>query len=352
MSVMGDGPVVDPDVLATPDPNAALASLTGAPGTDGTTPRPHHADWRRIARDWLRRGRTRVGLLMSGLVIAVAIFGPLLTSTSDTAFVGSPYEAPTKGLPFGADYLGRDVLSRFLHGGLRLLLVALLATLIGVVSGAALGLIAGYSGKRMDETIMRLLDVVLSFPAIVLALLFISALGNKFWLVAVTIGVSHAPRVARVVRGATVTLIEQDYVHYAEGIGVPRRQIIFSDLLPNVTAPLTVEFGLRMTYSVALVAALAYLGFGTNPPYPDWGTMIYENQLGITLNAWGVLLPVLAIAVLTVGLNLVTDGFGQAVAGIDRGLDLADTDTAAPRGRFRARRKSDQAASRAPAEVQ
>jgi peptide/nickel transport system permease protein len=277
--------------------------------------------------------RTQVGLIAAGLVILVAIIGPLLTSTSPTAFVGHPYQPAGKGHIFGTDYLGRDVLSRFLHGGLRLLLIALLATVLGVGIGALMGLTAGYSGKRIDELIMRALDVVLSFPAIILALLFVSVLGNKWWLVTICIAASHAPRVARVVRGATVALIEQDYVHYAEGIGVPRRQILFSDLLPNVTAPLTVEFGLRMTYSVGIVAALAYLGFGTNPPNPDWGTMIYENQLGITLNAWGVILPVIAIAILTIGLNLITDGFGRAVAGIDRGVELSDGDEDGGRGR-------------------
>ena len=346
MSVLGGGGVADPDLLATPDAEAALIPLTA--DAAATT---HHADWRRIIRDWLRMGRTRVGLVATGLVVAVAIFGPLLTTTSPTAFVGTPYSGPAKGLPFGCDYLGRDVLSRFLHGGLRLLLVAVVATVIGVGIGAVLGLVAGYSGKRGDETIMRLLDVVLSFPAIILALLFISMLGNKWWLVALCIGASHTPRVARVARGATVALIEQDYVHYAEGIGVPRRQIIFSDLLPNITAPLTVEFGLRMTYSVGLVAALAYLGFGTNPPNPDWGTMIFENQLGISLNAWGVLLPVCAIAILTIGLNLMTDGFGRAVAGIGRGLDLTGTDTKTRRG-FLGRRKRDSASRQAPVEAQ
>jgi peptide/nickel transport system permease protein len=341
VSILGEGGL--PDVVTTPDAGVVLESVGGDAAS-----RPHQADWRRILRDWLRMGRTRIGLVLAGLVIFIAIFGPLFTSTSPTAFTGSPYAAPGHGLTFGADYLGRDVLSRFLHGGLRLLLVAALATLIGVGIGALLGLIAGYSGKRGDETIMRLLDVVLSFPAIILALLFISMLGNKWWLVALTIGASHAPRVARVARGATVALIEQDYVHYAEGIGAPRRQILFSDLLPNITAPLTVEFGLRMTYSVGLVAALAYLGFGTNPPNPDWGTMIYENQLGITLNAWAVLLPVCAIALLTIGLNLMTDGFGRAVAGIDRGLELTGEDKATSRRGFFTRRKRDSASGQAP----
>jgi peptide/nickel transport system permease protein len=345
VSILDEGGV--PNVVTTPGAEAALASLTGE-----TAPSAHYADWRRIVRDWLRMGRTRVGLVAAGVVILVAIFGPLFTSTSPTAFVGTPYASPGKGLAFGADYLGRDVFSRFLHGGLRLLLVALVATLIGVGIGAVLGLVAGYSGRRSDETIMRLLDVVLSFPAIILALLFVSMLGNKWWLVALCIGASHAPRVARVARGATVALIEQDYVHYAEGIGAPRRQILFSDLLPNITAPLTVEFGLRMTYSVGLVAALAYLGFGTNPPNPDWGTMIYENQLGITLNAWGVLLPICAIALLTIGLNLMTDGFGRAVAGIDRGLEESDDNSATSRRRFFPRGKRDRAAGQAPVKAQ
>ncbi len=335
-----------PDPLATPSEDAVLAAV-GGPGA----PVPHRAEWRRLARETLRKRRTQVGLVATGVVLVFAIFGPLMTSTSPTALVGTPYGGPAKGLPFGSDYLGRDVWSRFLHGGLRLLLVSLLAAVIGVAVGAVLGLIAGYARKHTDEAIMRALDIILSFPAIILALLFVTALGNHWWLVALTIGASHAPRVARVTRGATVALIEQDYVHYAEGIGVPRRHILFSDLLPNVTAPLTVEFGLRVSYSVAIVAALAYLGFGTNPPNPDWGVMIYENQLGITLNIWGVLLPVIAIAMLTIGINLVTDGFGQAVAGIDRELDLAVADARKSRRGFLRRLTPKTDAGQAPVEA-
>jgi peptide/nickel transport system permease protein len=335
-----------PDPLATPGVEAALAPVGGA-----TAPVAHRAEWRRLMRETLRKRRTQIGLLCTSVILVIAIFGPLMSSTSPTALIGTPYGGRAKGLPFGSDYLGRDVWSRFLHGGLRLLLVSLLATVIGVVIGAVLGLIAGYSRKRLDETIMRVLDIILSFPAIILALLFVTAVGNHWWLVALTIGVSHAPRVARVTRGATVALVEQDYVRYAEGIGVPRRQILFSDLLPNVTAPLTVEFGLRVSYSVAIVAALAYLGFGTNPPNPDWGVMIYENQLGITLNIWGVLLPVIAIALLTIGLNLVTDGFGQAVAGIDRELDLAVAEARKPRRTFLRRLTPSTDSGKAPVEA-
>jgi len=274
-------------------------------------------------RDMLRLGRTRIGLVLAGLVVLAVLLGPLLDGRSPTAFFGPPFAAPSGAAPLGTDQLGRDVLTRFLHGGGTLLGISLLATLVGVGAGVAIGLVASYAGRVADEALMRSLDVILSFPAIVLPLLFISVLGNKWWLIVLTVAVIHAPRVARVVRGAALGVVEQDFVAYASALGLSRRRVLLGELLPNITAPLTVELGLRMTYSIALVAALAYLGFGASPPAADWGTMINDNQVGITLNPWPVLLPVLAIACLTIGLNLVTDGFARAAAGIDRRLDPA-----------------------------
>jgi peptide/nickel transport system permease protein len=122
-------------------------------------------------------------------------------------------------------------------------------------------------------------------------------------------------------RSATVQVAESDFVRYAEALGVSRFRILFSEILPNVVAPLTVEFGLRLTYSIGIVASLDYLGFGLQPPAADWGLMVHENQLGITVAPLPVLLPVIAIALITVGTNLLTDGFGRAVAGLDRKVD-------------------------------
>lgn len=277
--------------------------------------------WRLVLRDMLRLGRTRVGLALSGLVVAIALFGPLVAPYSPTQLVGRPFQSGGDGLSFGTDALGRDVLSRFLDGGAGILAIAVLATLLGVAIGLVLGMIAGYARNALDEGIMRALDVVLSFPTIVLPLLLISILGREWWLVVITVGALHAPVVARVVRGAMLQVVELDYIRYAEALGAPRWRILFGDALPNITAPLTVEIGLRTTYSIAIVAALAYLGFGAPPPQADWGTMINENQIGLSLNPWAVLLPVMAIALLSVGLNLVTDGFARASAGIDRKLD-------------------------------
>lgn len=282
-----------------------------------------------IARDMLRLRRTQVGLVLAGVVVLVAIFGPLMSAHSPTELVGAPYAPPSGDLLLGGDNLGRDVLSRFLNGGRDLLGIAILATVLGVMIGALIGMGAGYARGRIDEILMRLLDVVLSFPTVILPLLMISILGYKWWLVVVTIAVLHVPYVARVVRAATQQVIEQDYIKYAEAVGVKRRKIIVGEILPNITAPLSVEFGIRITYSIALVAALAYLGFGAEPPAADWGTLITENQAGVTLNIWPVALPVIAIALLAIGLNLVTDGFGQAAAGVDRKVDVLNLESEA-----------------------
>jgi peptide/nickel transport system permease protein len=193
------------------------------------------------------------------------------------------------------------------------------ATIVGVGLGLLIGLTAAYAGGIVDEVLMRIADVFMAFPQIVLALLLVAAFGPKLWLIVLTVGISHAPRVARVMRGAGQQVVERDFVKAAEAVGEPRRRIIFGELLPNVTSPLLVEIGLRLTYSIGLIAAISFLGFGLQPPSADWGLMINENRLAVTVQPWGVLLPVLAIALLTIGTNLVTDGVARAAIGIDRG---------------------------------
>jgi peptide/nickel transport system permease protein len=147
----------------------------------------------------------------------------------------------------------------------------------------------------------------------------VSAIGPKLWLIVLVVAVTHVPRVARVIRGAAQEVVERDFVKAAEAVGEKRSRIVFGEVLPNVTSPLLVEIGLRMTYSIGLVAAVSFLGFGLQPPAADWGLMIYENRLSISVQPWSVVLPVLAIGLLTVGTNLITDGIARAAIGIDRG---------------------------------
>jgi peptide/nickel transport system permease protein len=271
-----------------------------------------------ILRDALRLGRTKIGLAITGFVVLVALAGPLVAPHSPTEFIAIPNSGPSGDAIFGADTLGRDVFTRFLYGGRTVLWLAAAATVLGIVLGTIVGLVAAYARNWVDDVLMRGNDVLLAFPQIILVLLAVSALGAKLWLIVLTVGLTHAPRVARVIRGAGLEVVERDFIKSAEVVGERRWRIIFSELLPNVTSPLMVETGLRMTYSISLVAGISFLGFGVAPPAADWGLMINENRLAISVQPWSVLLPVAAIGLLTVGTNLVTDGLSRALIGIDR----------------------------------
>jgi peptide/nickel transport system permease protein len=275
--------------------------------------------WLWILRRAASLTRTRIGLAIVGLMLAVAIFGPLVAPHSPTEFVAAPNAGPSSTALFGADALGRDVFSRWLHGGLTVIWLSAAATTVGIVVGTMVGLVAAYSRNWLDDVLMRGNDVLLSFPQIIFVLLAVSAIGPKLWLIVLTIGFTHAPRVARVMRGAGQEVVERDFIKAAEVVGEKRWRIVVGELLPNVTSPLLVELGLRMTYSIGLVAGVSFLGFGLQPPTADWGLMINENRLSITVQPWAVFLPVLAIGLLTVGTNLVTDGVARAAIGLDRG---------------------------------
>lgn len=273
-----------------------------------------------LFRRAMRNTRTRVGLGLTLLVLLTAFAGPLVAPNQATEFVGAPFSPPGTGGIFGTDNLGRDVWSRFLAGGQTLLVLALLATALGVGLGAVVGVTAAYLRGWVDEVLMRAGDLALAFPQIVLALLFLSILGPQLWLLVLMVGLGHLPRVARVVRGAAFSVVERDFVEAAEAVGIPRWRIALGEIVPNIGSTLAVEFGLRLTYSIGLVAGLSFLGLGVQPPTPDWGLMINENRIALTVQPWPVLLPVLAIALLTVGTNLVTDGLAKAGIGSDQGV--------------------------------
>jgi peptide/nickel transport system permease protein len=274
--------------------------------------------WLAILRNSLRLTRTKIGVGIVTVLIVIAVVGTWIAPHSPTEFIAAPNSGPSSDALFGADALGRDVWSRFLNGGRSVLWMAAAATLLGVGVGVGIGLVAAYSRNWLDDVLMRGSDVVLAFPQIILALLALSAIGPKLWLIVVVVAIGHMPRVARVMRGAALEVAERDFVKAAEAVGEKRSRIVFGELLPNVTSPLLVELGLRMTYSIGLIAAISFLGFGLQPPSADWGLMINENRLSITVQAWSVVLPVLAIGLLTVGTNLITDGVARAAIGIDR----------------------------------
>jgi peptide/nickel transport system permease protein len=275
--------------------------------------------WAALLRGTMRQWRSRIGLALFLLIVAVALIGPALAPYSPTSFVTAPNASSSVHGPFGGDAIGRDVWSRFLNGGRNILGMSLAATIIGVGLGLFVGLTAAYRSGWIDETLMRIADVFMAFPQIVLALLLVTAFGPSVGLIILIVGISHAPRVARVIRGAAQQVVHKEFVQAAEAVGEPRRRIIFGELLPNVISPLMVEFGLRLAYSIGLIAALNFIGDGIQPPAADWGVMINENRLAVAFQPWGVVLPIIAIALLTIGTNLLTDGFARAVIGLERG---------------------------------
>lgn len=275
-----------------------------------------HASPPSFLRRALRQKRFSFGLAVTVLVVLFAIFAPYFASYGENETTGPPY-SPTG--PLGTDYLGQDVLSRVMYGGQEILLVSTLATLVGMVLGILIGVVAAYGGGWWDEVIMRLNDVLLAFPQILLALVVLTALQDpSSWIIVALVGTSHAPRVARVARGVALGVVSRDFVVAAEALGERRSRVILAEVLPNMTGPLLAEAGLRLTYSIGLVAALGFLGFAADPGAANWGQMMNENRLGLATQPWSVMAPVLMIAIFTIGTNLMADGLAQAA---ERGDD-------------------------------
>jgi peptide/nickel transport system permease protein len=305
--------VTDRDVELSRDQALALV----AQGVESPPPgRRSH-----LLRRSLRLGRTKVGLVLVGILVAIAVFGPLVAPKAPDAFVARPFAPPGQGAVLGTDYLGQDVLSRFLHGGLTILVLAVVSTALGLVLGLAIGLVAAYSRNWLDDVLMRGMDVIMAFPQIMLALVAVSLVGPKNWVTVLAIALTTAPRVARVARGAAQPVVERDFIGATEAMGMSRFRIIGGELFPNILGPMMVEASLRLTYSIAVISALAFLGLANDPNGPNWGTMIKQNQGALATQPWGALLPILAIAVLTMGTGLIGDGIARTAAGIDRERD-------------------------------
>jgi peptide/nickel transport system permease protein len=264
------------------------------------------ANLRRIGQ----QRRLLIGIVITVVIALVAIIGPWLAPYGENDIVGKPFTM--EGSWLGTDYLGQDVWSRVLAGGASILLISLLATALGMVLGIIIGVVAAYAGGWLDEAIMRLNDVALAFPQILLALLVLTAVDQpSWWMIVLLVGASHAPRVARLARGVALGIVSRDFVIAAEALGESRLRVIMAEVLPNMNAPLLAEAGLRLTYSIGIVAAIGFLGFATDPGAADWGLMINENRLALLVQPWGVLAPVIIIGIFTVGTNLMADGIAQ-----------------------------------------
>jgi peptide/nickel transport system permease protein len=299
--------------MAVNVPEAAPAATTPENVT-----RIRRHQWASVLGATIRTPRGAIGLGLASFVILVAVIGPFVSPQSPYGLVTLAFGKPSGQFLLGGDFLGRDVLSRVLNGGWVLLIMAVCSMALGIVGGAAAGVSAAYLRGRSDGIIMRTVDVILAFPQLVFALLLLSLLGPKLWLITIAVGVSHAPQVARVIRSATLDLTERDFVKAAELQGMRPARVMVREILPNLVSPLMVEAGLRLTYSIVIISGLAFLGFGQAPPASNWGLMISQNQPGLTLNPWAVIVPAAMIALLTIGTNTFTDAFARVTIGVDR----------------------------------
>jgi peptide/nickel transport system permease protein len=270
------------------------------------------ASWRLL----LRRPTFLIGTAILLLWIACAIFGNSIAPHDPLAqeLLGNN-SPPSAAHPFGTDQLGRDMLSRVIVGARDILVVAPAATLLGTVLGTALGLVMGYFGGAIDTVIGRVVEAVLALPVVIVALLFVAAVGRSSLTTIVVIGFIFTPLIARTVRTAVLVERQQDYLASARLLGENPGYIMFAEILPNVLPVIIVEFTVRVGYAIFAVATLAFLDLGPQQPTPDWGGDIAANY-GL-LGAgywWETLFPALAIASLVLAVNLVTDSIEQVLS--------------------------------------
>ena len=249
------------------------------------------------------------------LLLVAILLGPWLAPFSPIDF--DPEHSlvpPDFTYFFGTDEFGRDVFSRVLCGARPTLLLALASAVIGVLLGTTTGLVAGYTGGAVDETLMRIMDALMSFPALILAMLVVVMLGANPVNVVLALGIVFWPRSARLVRSVVVELARREFVDAARSRGEVWPYILARELLPNVRMIVVVDFSLRITYGILLSASLAYLGIGVAPPTPAWGLMVRDGQQFLELAPWLVIFPCLAVALTAIGTMLVGERLRRSVA--------------------------------------
>jgi peptide/nickel transport system permease protein len=258
---------------------------------------------------FLTTARGIVGLVMFVFVLVVALLGPLMLPHPLDQPIGVPGSPPGPGAPLGTDFLGRDVLSRLLHGGLSVFSLAVGSVAVTYIVGIGVGMVAGLSRSWFDDVLMRTVDVLIVFPPLLLLLVLVTGAGSGTLVLLVGIVLVLSPGVARVVRTATIEISTTGYVEAAVARGERTLAIMRWEILPNIAQVIVADAGIRSSGAIFLVASLSFLGVGPAPPAADWGLMISENRPVITSNIWAVAAPALMLALLMISVNLIGDAY-------------------------------------------
>lgn len=266
---------------------------------------------------WKRLKKNKAALIGGYLIvffILTAIFGPMFLSKGpNTTDIANKLAGPSAEFWFGTDNFGRDIFTRIIYGMSITLYVGFTSVIIGLVIGVPLGIVSGYYGGRLDNFIMRIMDVLLAFPGILLALAIVSVLGASIQNVIIAVGIFSIPAFARIVRGSTLSVKKLEYVDAVRALGATDFRIIFRHILPNVMSPIIVQATLRIATAVLTAAGLSFLGLGAQPPDPEWGAMLSEGR-AYMYDAWHVaFFPGVMIVLVVLAFNIFGDGIRDAL---------------------------------------
>ena len=259
-----------------------------------------------------RRWSLMIGAVVVGFFVLVALLGPFVMPHDPTAFVSDNAFSPAGPAAWlGADYLGRDLLSRLVDGTRITIAMALAATLLAHLLGGTLGLLAAIRNGIVDACLSRLADVLLSLPKIIVGLVAVAALGSSVTVLIAVAGMVYASGVFRVARALGSDIVVMDFVRAARARGERLHWMVFGEVLPNVLLPLATDFALRLSFAILFMSSLSFLGLGVQPPKADWGGLVRENLSGLSGGALAPIFPALAIAAVTISLNLIVDALGE-----------------------------------------
>ncbi|MDQ7792929.1 MAG: ABC transporter permease [bacterium] len=263
----------------------------------------------------LRSKSSVLGTAICLLFLGAALFAPLLAPRNPyTQDLGSSLRPPGhRGYLLGADQLGRDVLSRILHGARVSLCIGCLALMFGAFLGIPMGLVSGYYGGWLDSVMMRMVDVLLSIPRILLAIVIVATYGVGFWTLVLAVGLPDIAIFARLARSLSLKLVQLDYVAAAKAMGGRDARIMFRHVLPGLVGPIAVQLTFSMAAAILIAGSLSYLGLGIRPPTPEWGSMMAQGRLHMRSAPHLVTYPGLALGMSVLGINLLGDGLRQAI---------------------------------------